>query len=55
MKIPESEHIEMVALKDLHNAADSTDIRRLGLARRLVEPAYVSVASPCQPASGNFF
>ena len=44
MKIPESESIEIAALKDLHIAADSFDIQRLGLTGRVVGATYVSVA-----------
>ena len=45
MKIPKSESIEIAALKDLHAAADSSDVQRLGLTGRYVGSAYVSVAS----------
>ena len=50
MKIPKSESIEISALKDLHDAADPSDVQRLGLTGRYVGSAYVSVASEL-PAS----
>ena len=45
MNTHESEAIERVAMKDLHNAADENDIRELGLMGLTVGSSFVSVAS----------
>ena len=45
MNTHESEAIERVAMKDLHDAADENDIRELGLMGLTVGSSFVSVAS----------